>query len=150
MNTCVASPAFAEIESKCLRLKTEGGDLFDWQPDDRYCAVIAEFTPEHLDRALPLLVAVFGWGKAREDLYAASAHLQEVITSLGGMSRGQIIFSYEPPGGLLLYGAWWPWANGSKISIRVGLDAIDANGDDIASLRRRLFDIFQVEGARTT
>jgi hypothetical protein len=40
---------------------------------------------------------------------------------LGGLMAGQILFTSDPNRGVVLFCAWWPWGNGEKISIRIGL-----------------------------
>ena len=44
-----------------------------------------------------------------------------VQDDLGGLMAGQILFTSDPNRGVVLFCAWWPWGNGEKISIRVGL-----------------------------
>lgn len=142
MGMTVESSAFTEIEAKWSKLLAGGGDLFAWERDDRYCAVLAVFGTENLDKALKILVGVFGWGRAPEDLHSASGRLQGVVEALGGMRRGQIIFSFEPVDGPTLFCAWWPWGDGSRITIRVGLHAADGTAAEYAAFANRLHDCF--------
>lgn len=142
MTTMTQCPAFAQIQQKCQQLFAASNEFLLWQPDDRYLAVTTNFDISDLDRALKLLVNTFGWGKAPEDLHAASERLLEVIEMLGGLARGQIIFSFEPDDAPLLYAAWWPWGNGSRISIRIGLHLPGASAEQQTCLEEKLSAIF--------
>ncbi len=37
------------------------------------------------------------------------------------LSPGRLIFASEANGDFILLAAWWPWANGTIISMRIGL-----------------------------
>lgn len=158
MNTVLSAASLAEVEAKCLALRAALEGKVTWQADDRYAAVVGAFSVARLDEMLRILIAHLGWARAPEDLLAAPAPIRAVAAALGGLAKGQILFTFTPPGaprgtprgtppaspseGPILYGAWWPWGDGLRISIRLGLFAPGADPEENAAFAARLGEWF--------
>jgi hypothetical protein len=57
-----------------------------------------------------------------ESIQKAPPDVREVVDALVGLRERQFMYTAEPDtGGRTIYGAYWPWANGDLISIRVSL-----------------------------
>ena len=62
-----------------------------------------------------------------ETIDYAPGKIRSVAKDLGEIRQGQRLFSSDPEQDALLLGAFWPWQNGEKISLRMLVDvaAID-------------------------
>ncbi|OPZ34291.1 MAG: hypothetical protein BWY96_03168 [Spirochaetes bacterium ADurb.BinA120] len=47
--------------------------------------------------------------------------MRGIVESTFDIRPGQLIFASEADGDYILLAAWWPWANGTIISMRIGL-----------------------------
>ncbi len=55
-------------------------------------------------------------------LRQAPAPVRELATRHGGVRAGQSLFLSPLSGGIYAFGLWWPWEEGSTISMRIGVD----------------------------
>lgn len=60
-----------------------------------------------------------------------------------GIVPGQKIFT-SVSGGLVLFAVWWPWGDGVKTSLRVGLFVSDAGDTKRKQIKDRLFEWFHI------
>lgn len=146
MNTVQTAANLAGVEAKCLALRATLEGKVTWRLDDRYAAVVGEFIVARMDEILRILIAHLGWARAPEDLLAAPEPIRAVAAALGGLAKGQILFTFTlpgmPPEGPILYGAWWPWGDGLRISIRLGIFAPGAGPEEHAAFAARLAEWF--------
>ena len=57
-----------------------------------------------------------------ESIHDSPVYVREVVDALAGLRERQFIYTSTPKHeGLILYAAYWPWANGDLISVRVSL-----------------------------
>ena len=68
--------------------------------------------PPKLARALPTV-----WSE--RTMPAAPEVIREVGERSGGVRAGQLIYARDAVVSVVPYGLWWPWGNGSTISLRV-------------------------------
>ncbi len=101
-----------------LRATWPGGA---WSWDGRFSAVASTFeaTAEPAARASAMLAFPHGWTAKTID--TAPPVLIELAAKTGGLRAGQRLL-----GGDGLFGLWWPWGGGDKITLRIGLVAGDA------------------------
>ena len=72
----------------------------------------------------------------------ASDLIGKLVHSLYGISPGQLIFSSNEGAGVILFAAWWPWGNGSNISLRIGIFAVEERIFDEEKKRAHLTEWF--------
>ena len=72
----------------------------------------------------------------------ASGLIGELVNSSFGISPGQIIFTSEQGAGLILFAAWWPWDNGSTISLRIGIFSLEEHALDEDEKKEHLIEWF--------
>jgi hypothetical protein len=70
-----------------------------------------------------LLAPAFATRWTSETLSGASPAGRAIAQKFGGVDPGQELYVSESPGPtrVALFGCWWPWGSGDKISIRIGL-----------------------------
>ena len=134
------NPDSKTLLRECDNLITSSRDLLSWQWDSRFNMALAQFNSEDTDRVQEILRGYFAYSWMSSDADQAPPAVQEVIGLLGGLMSGQILFTTDPEQVFLL-GAWWPWNNGKKISIRVafhGENLTDSQETELASFTQSL------------
>ena len=117
----------SDVEIICSRIYSECESLLTWRWDDHFQTVLSEFPADHEEKVLSVLEKYFDtcWDEVTIDY--APGKIRSVAKGLGEVRQGQRLFSSDPEQDALLLGAFWPWNNGKKISLRMLVDvaAID-------------------------
>lgn len=107
-----------DIEAICQPLFNELNGIVSFKWDDWVGSILAEFSVEQkdtvrsiLDQSLP-----FAWDKT--NIGTASQVIQALDQRLGGVRYAQLLFNSEPSADAFVFCAWWPWSNGTHISLR--------------------------------
>ena len=89
-----------------------------WEWDGRFGCVLTTFETSDKDRVSGVVSSLLdqAWDSANID--DAPARVGAAIKDFGGLHPGQLLFSSELAQGIILLGLWWPWGNGTTISIR--------------------------------
>ena len=116
-----------DIEKICSKIYSECNSLVTWNWDDRYQAVLSEFPAEQEKEVMSVLEKHFDSCWDEETIDFAPGKIRSVARELGNVHHGQRLFSSDPNQDALLLGAYWPWQNGKRISLRMLVDvaAID-------------------------
>ena len=117
----------SDVEKICNRIYSECDSLVTWKWDDRYQAVLSEFPAAQEEEVMSVLEKYFDSCWDEETIDYAPGKVRSVAKGLGEVRQGQRLFSSDPEQDALLLGAFWPWKNGKKISLRMLVDvaAID-------------------------
>ena len=124
-----------DIEKIGSRIYSECDFLVTWKWDDRFQAVLSEFPADHEEEVMSVLEKHFDTCWDEETINFAPGKVRSVAKDLGALRRGQRLFSSDPDQEALLLGAFWPWQNGKRISLRMMVDVpvIDLGMDAPAS-----------------
>ena len=106
------------LEDSCVAL-VNAATMLTWEFDPRFRAASAAFPAADAATVRAALEAGFDAAWSGSTIGAAPPRAQELSTKLGGMRAGQLLFSAHAESDPILFGAWWPWGNGTTISIRV-------------------------------
>ena len=112
----------------------------DWTWDHRFkCATSSLATATANAAKAHLLVATPAeWSAA--SFATAPEPVKALAERCGELRPGQSLFTAPPVAGMTLFGMWWPWGDGSKISIRLGIAGSDRQ-KDLFPLVRTIFGI---------
>ncbi len=112
-----------------------------WSWDSRLECVTSSFSAqfESAARAAALTALPVEWTPA--GLAQAPERLRDLAERSGGLRSAQLIFTDQQAIAYRAFGLWWPWGNGTTISLRVGIDHPDARPSHLGRLR----DVFNVE-----
>jgi hypothetical protein len=105
----------------CDALVEGGRDLLRGEWDARLGAVLSPFAASRSAAVQALLTPSFATRVTAEALSGASPTARAIAEKFGGLDAGQELFVSESAGGVALFGCWWPWGSGDRISIRIGL-----------------------------
>ncbi len=108
-----------EIEKLCRALVNDFDGQVSWSWDNRFNAVLAEFSVDKKGSFREILDRHFStsWDSAR--IGDAPDRVRSISGGLGGLMAGQLLFIADPAEGVIVFCAWWPWGNEKTISLRI-------------------------------
>jgi hypothetical protein len=117
-----------------LRLLQGAWPATSWEWDARFATLLSSFGSdlEIPARAAAAHVLTYAW--TSETLPTAPAGLRAICERAGGLRAGQMLMAGKA-GGVVLYGLWWPWGGGHKITLRVGIGECDVNEPPFPQVR---------------
>lgn len=123
----MATQSSYTIEKICTRIYSECNSLVTWNWDDRFQAVLSEFPAKQENEVISVLEKHFDSCWDEETIDYAPGKVRSVAKGLGEVRKGQRLYCTDPDSDALLLGAYWPWQNGEKVSLRMMVDvaAID-------------------------
>jgi hypothetical protein len=92
-----------------------------WGWDARFKCVSSSFDKEIVDRVRAAMVGVLDAEWSATAITGAPADVRALAGKYGGIRTGQMLFTGTTADGMYLFGLWWPWGDGSTISLRVGV-----------------------------
>lgn len=95
-----------------------------WSFDNRFGCLASTFRSDVAPQARAAIAQVLPTEWSEATLRLAPQPVREIASRTGGVRSGQFLFSHVIGGAALAYGLWWPWEEGSTISIRVGIDGV--------------------------
>ena len=114
--------------------------------DDRYHAVTAVLSIEDADALNDKLQDTFDTCWEHTGLEAAQGAVRALVVDLQGMRPGQLLYTVDVGPGMICYVALWPWNNGKRVSLRVGVHAIDMESDALATAMVKVKQATGVQG----
>jgi hypothetical protein len=107
------------LEAPCRAIVEATEGLLAWEFDGRFRAALATFPAADQAGVLAALEAGFEARWTHADIAGAPPRVVELTGKLGGVRPGQIVLTSGAESDPILVGLWWPWGNGTRISIRV-------------------------------
>jgi hypothetical protein len=93
-----------------------------WSYDNRFQCVASSFSADQATTARTLVTTLFPYIWTSRTLATAPAMFAQIAERTGGVRSAQQLLGADPVGRLVPYGLWWPWEEGTTISLRIGLD----------------------------
>jgi hypothetical protein len=91
----------------------------DWKWDGRFKVALGEFPVGSKEQVRAILDRSFVHVWDSSNIKAAPDVVQQVKALLGGLMPGQLLFVSNDAATPYMFCAWWPWGNGTTISIRM-------------------------------
>jgi len=108
-----------ELENICEDIINNFQGELTWKWDGRFNTVLIEFTTEYNEKVLSVINRHLSSIWNSSNIEEAPDIVQVISTRMGSLRAGQILFTSDPDQDALVFCAWWPWGNGSKVSIRL-------------------------------
>ena len=93
----------------------------DWTWDTRFKCVASSVTSDVAPAARTLLTAAVPSEWTAAGFGAAPEEVRALETRCGDLRAGQLLLTGVPVDGMILFGMWWPWGDGSQVSVRLGV-----------------------------
>jgi hypothetical protein len=114
-----------------------------WTYDRRFKCVVSSFPASSEEAVLATLKHVFSQSFTSEGLEAAPDPIRTLAGQCGGLRASQRLYFGGAVGEPGAFGLWWPWGDGTTVSLRIGLHDVDAPKERYPRLR----DIFGIPQA---
>lgn len=110
----------------------------NWLWDDHFQAALVVIDIEASDTMRSLLKQSLPLHWSPENIVSAPRPVQEIVERLGGIQSGQEFFANDTGNTAILYAAWWPWGNGTSISVRVSAASTTLTQAEESQLRQNI------------
>ncbi len=110
----------AGMEEICRGLAASLQGILSWKWDRRFETVLAEFSVDRKDQVRAILERYLHQTSDNASVGNGPELVRAVETNFGGLWPGQLLFASDPKREVMIFGTWWPWADGKEISIRIG------------------------------
>ncbi len=111
----------AAIEKICKELIKDFADVLTWKWDNRFKALLSEFTTETQDKVLFILEKHFKMTWDNTSIEEAPGIIKTNSKYFGNLRQGQLLFTTSPESSNHIIAAWWPWGDGQSISLRIAI-----------------------------
>lgn len=111
-----------------------------WDWDDRMKCATATIATSAAPQIRTATEALLPEMWTATTLASAPEAVRELAEKKGGLRNGQLLFCAHGEGGMIAFGLWWPWGDGSRISGRFGI-ANSGRPKELFPLIRILFAI---------
>ena len=118
-----------ELETICDSIFSETSKDVAWKWDERFHALLSEFTCDEREEVVSVLEKNFEACWNESTISEAPVPVKNVASQLGEMRKNQLLYSSDPSREVLVLGAYWPWNNGKKFSLRILMDMIKIDLD---------------------
>jgi hypothetical protein len=118
----------------------------EWSYDRRLRCVASSFPTSQEAAARAAMGEVLPTSFSAATLAGAPEAVRKVAESCGGVRSSQLIFWGGAEGAPGAFGLWWPWGDGTTVSLRIGLHDLDLPKERYPRLRD-VFGIPQATGA---
>ena len=134
----VWDPIFAALE----RLRSQW-PAPDWMYDRRLKCVASSIPLAREADARAAMAEVLPASFSVETLPGAPEGVKALVEKCGGLRAAQLLFWGGPDDAAGVFGLWWPWGDGTTVSLRIGLHDVDIPKERYPRLR----DVFGIPQA---
>ena len=113
-----------ELETICDSIFSETSKDVSWKWDNRFHALLTEFSCEEREEVISVLEKNFETCWKESNINEAPLPVRNVASQLGKLRKNQLLYSSNPSREVLVLGAYWPWNNGNKFSLRIFMDML--------------------------
>lgn len=93
-----------------------------WSFDNRFMTLASTFRSDVSPQARSAIARVLPTEWSEATLRLAPQPVRDIASRTGGIRAGQFLLTHAIAPTVIAYGLWWPWEEGSTISLRVGVD----------------------------
>lgn len=111
-----------------------------WQWDERFDTALLHVDRKNKEKVVKVLEKHFSdyWNILFDEEMPDS--IQQQVQRFDGLRPEQLLFSTDMVNDKFLYCAWWPWQDGEKTSVRIGLFTNgDSEQEEVNALLKQAF-----------
>ena len=113
----------SDLEKISRKLLSASRGVLSWKWDQRFEALLAEFSADKRDEFRSILERDFSNVWDSSNIREAPDIVKMCNNRFGGLRSGQLLFTTDPSQDVFICGAWWPWGDGRTISLRIASPA---------------------------
>jgi len=119
--------------------------VLTWKWDDWVGSFLAEFNIDQESKVRPVLQKHLPISWDSSNINQAPKVVLQLDDYLGGIRPTQYLFSSDPSDEAFVFCAWWPWGNGSSISLRIAPYNRNLSKSEDVELKQRLMVLAGIE-----
>ena len=131
-----------EVKAIFSELRDAIGDEFKWEWDGRFKGALTQFEKSSAPQILSGLSQFFTHEWTVANIDNAPEAVLIAADSLGGLRPGQILLTSDPADDPFFLAAYWPWGNGTTISVRIIPFGFEVSADEVAPVAEELKSVF--------
>lgn len=108
-----------QLTARCQFFTDEVGDLVKWEWDDRFDALLSQYSVDKNEQIIAHLEKHFSGKWDPKTISKAPKALQDRAGPFVKVRKGQLLFTLNTEDGGELMAAMWPWGHGGTISLRI-------------------------------
>jgi hypothetical protein len=109
----------SSIEKACKGILKDFEGILKWKWDDRFEALLAEFTLQTQDKVTGILKKHLQNTWDNKTIKNAPDIVKTTSEYFGDLRKGQLLFTTEPENSDQILAVWWPWGDGQSVSVRI-------------------------------
>lgn len=117
----------------------------DWTYDRRLKCVSSSIPLAQQEAARAAMTEVLPTSYSAQTLASAPEGVRSLAEKCGGVRSSQLLFWGGGDAAPGAFGLWWPWGDGTTVSLRIGLHDVDLPKERYPRLR----DVFGIPQAAT-
>lgn len=134
----------SNIEKICRDFFSAFDGHLTWKWEERFKTALAEININNKENIHTILESFLNNAWDRSSSENAPDDIKTIINKFGSLHTGQLLYASDNTEDDFLFAAWWPWGNGSKISIRVAPFVAKQSNSDSVELIKNFRTWFQV------
>ena len=92
---------------------------YTWEVDDRFSTALVQIDINDSETIKKNISAVYNSRWDSSSIHKASQLEKNLAASFFGIKKRQTLFTSHG-NDVLFFGAWWPWGDNSRVSLRIG------------------------------
>lgn len=117
----MSSSDIQQLLDLCSAVKDKIPQSSHWDYDDRFMSALIVFPAAEKDSFMSALKKTFRDEWDHKSIKKAPKPVKKIVKSMAGISSGQMLFTGDEKDTAVFYAMWWPWGDGTKISLRIGI-----------------------------
>jgi hypothetical protein len=93
----------------------------EWTWDPRFKCVTSSFAKDVAPAARGVLTAAVPFEWTGVSFATAPEEVRGLEARCGDLRASQLLLTASPVDGMILFAMWWPWGDGSQVSVRLGV-----------------------------
>ena len=124
------------LEQACSPLLNESKTMLEWNWDERFDAILCEFSSDKQEQVLSLLSRHFPIQWNASSIKKAPPQIRQQSGIFAELRKGQMLFTNDPEEPNKLFAAIWPWGHGATVSLRI---LFPREGEPVKPWYKKLF-----------
>jgi hypothetical protein len=134
-----------KFETICRSIRRVTPPSHRWQWDERFHVALMAFDKIEMEAIFSAVIGEFMHQWDYGTIAKSSKIIRKLVKNLFDIKPGQLIFTSDENLHSVLLAAWWPWANGSIISLRIGIFPAGRDPLDRDEIKKCLVEWFDIE-----
>lgn len=132
----------SDLKEACGELLADFDGVLSWKWDKNFGAFMAEFSAESQNEVRPILERHLSQKWDSNTIRNAPDTVKTGAGEFGDMRSGQLLFTSDPEGNVLILAAWWPWGDGEVVSVRIASPAEESPDSEKTGIFKRFKGLF--------